>query len=57
MVGRKNSKSKTSHSRVKRERLQGKPLYILEDYAGDPVEGRFYEEQLWEQMTSIKLKK
>ena len=31
---------------VKRERMQGKPLYTLQDYAGDPVEGRFYEEQL-----------
>ena len=31
---------------VKRERMQGKPLYTLEDYAGDPVEGRFYEEEM-----------
>ena len=31
---------------VKRERMQGKPLYTLEDYAGDPIEGRFYEEEL-----------
>ena len=31
---------------VKRERMQGKSLYTLEDYAGDPVEGRFYEEEL-----------
>ena len=26
--------------------MQGKPLYTLEDYAGDPVEGKFYEEEL-----------
>ena len=31
---------------VKREYMQGKQLYTLEDYAGDPVEGRFYREEL-----------
>ena len=31
---------------VKREYMQGKKLYTLEDYAGDPVEGRFYREEL-----------
>ena len=31
---------------VKRARMQGKPLYTLEDYAGDPVDGRFYDEEL-----------
>ena len=31
---------------VKREYMQGKQLYTLEDYAGDLVEGRFYREEL-----------
>ena len=31
---------------VKREYMQGKQLYTLEDYAWDPVEGRFYREEL-----------
>ena len=31
---------------VEREYMQGKQLYTLEDYAGDPVEGRFYREEL-----------
>ena len=31
---------------VKREYMQGKQLYTLEEYAGDPVEGRFYREEL-----------
>ena len=31
---------------VKRVRMQGKPMYTLEDYAGDPVDGRFYDEEL-----------
>ena len=26
--------------------MQGKQLYTLEDYARDPVEGRFYREEL-----------
>ena len=28
------------------QRMQGKPLFSLEDYAGDPVEGIFYKEEL-----------
>ena len=31
---------------VKRVRMQGKAMYTLEDYAGDPVDGRFYDEEL-----------
>ena len=31
---------------IKREYMQGKQVYTLEDYAGDPVEGRFYREEL-----------
>ena len=31
---------------VKREYMQEKQLYTLEDYAGDPVEGRFYREEI-----------
>ena len=31
---------------VKREYMQGQQLYTLEDYARDPVEGRFHREDL-----------
>ena len=31
---------------MKRARMQGKPLYTLEDYARDPVDWRFYDEEL-----------
>ena len=31
---------------VKREYMQEKQLYTLEDYAWDPLEGRFYREEL-----------
>ena len=31
---------------VGRSRMQGKPMYTLQDYAGDPVEGTFYPEEL-----------
>ena len=34
------------HRTIKMRRMKGKSLYTLEDYAGDPVEGRFYEEEL-----------
>ena len=31
---------------IGRARMQGKPVYTLEDYAGDPVLGTFYSEEL-----------
>ena len=48
LFDRENSKrwSREYYKVVKRDRMQRKPLYTLEDYAGDPVEGRFYEEEL-----------